>query len=289
MTPHSLAVARESIVCAVYLKTTADRKRKEALFSSKPNKTMIDFLPSTNPKDRENDYHIDRNGKQDTDNERPSSTEKQKQTSRVFKKKTQNRTRNQATKMTKILMTSNKNLNRIDTFYYENPKNKAIYPETATGSSQDKENSADDENESEERRPPRSPLNFIRRPRRDKSYYLSNTVQIQCDMSDTDPESEPGETATETEESEEEIVPTPTPTPEPPKEKPDPNVIHLNEDDALIRLIFKNKESPKKKSMTLFEKQRLVLKSLYDIRRSRLNNLDVRILLEYLLETLFLF
>ena len=96
-------------------------------------------------------------------------------------------------------------------------------------------------------------------------------------MSDTDPESEPGETETETEEE----IPTPIPTPQPPtpipvvKEWVDPNIIHLNEDDAIIRLVFQREVEPRKKNRTLFEKQRLVLKSLYGIRRARLNNMDI--------------
>jgi len=156
---------------------------------------------------------------------------------------------------------------RIDTFYYENPKNKSIYPE-AIKSEDEEENS---EQLNEKSKLAKSPLVFIKHGRRDKSYFLSNTVQIQCDMSDTDPESEPGETETETEEEE----PTPTPTPIPPtpvpepKEWIDPNIIHLNEDDAIIRLVFQQKEEAKKKNRTLFEKQRLVLKSLYDIRIKR--------------------
>ncbi len=276
MTPHALAVARESIVCAVYLKTTADRMKKESMFASKPSKTLIEFTPANKQQHVSKPVVGDSDlSRQDTDadNESSNETRIKQATSRKLRRTFNSkpvRTRNQSTK---ILMTSNKNLNRIDTFYYENPKNKSIYPE-AIKSEDEEENS---EQLNEKSKLAKSPLVFIKHGRRDKSYFLSNTVQIQCDMSDTDPESEPGETETETEEEE----PTPTPTPIPPtpvpepKEWIDPNIIHLNEDDAIIRLVFQQKEEAKKKNRTLFEKQRLVLKSLYDIRRSRLNNMDI--------------
>jgi len=133
----------------------------------------------------------------DADNESSNETRIKQATSRKLRRTFNSkpvRTRNQSTK---ILMTSNKNLNRIDTFYYENPKNKSIYPE-AIKSEDEEENS---EQLNEKSKLAKSPLVFIKHGRRDKSYFLSNTVQIQCDMSDTDPESEPGETETETEDN----------------------------------------------------------------------------------------
>ncbi len=249
---------------------------------AKPLKTLIEFS-STNKQQQLLSKSVIRDSdtsKLDTDADNESSNESRIKltTSRKLKKTLTSkpvRTKNQSTK---IFMTSNKNLNRIDTFYYENLKNKLIYPEVIK--SEDEQDDAEQSNEKS--KPPRSPLVFIKHGRRDKSYFLSNTVQIQCDMSDTDPESEPGETETETETEEEE--PTPIPTPKPPTPEPkvvkewvDPNIIHLTEDDAIIRLVFQKEGEPRKKNRTLYEKQRLVLKSLYDIRRARLNNMDILI------------
>ena len=144
MTPHALAVARESIVCAVYLKTTADRMKKESMFASKPSKTLIEFTPAnnnnnSNNKQQENPAINNKPvvktesdlSKQETDagNESSSVTRTKQATSRKLRRTFNSkpvRTRNQSTR---ILMTSNKNLNRIETFYYENQKNKSIYPE----------------------------------------------------------------------------------------------------------------------------------------------------------------
>ena len=179
-----------------------------------------------------------------------------------------------------MLMTSNRNLNRIDTFYYEKRRPNR-HSHSQMNSDDDEELHANENNDP--RKAARTPLIYKRRGRRDKTYFLANTVQIQCDMDDTDPETEPGETETESEPEyyEPSPVPTPTPTPTPspepsPKPKRDPNIIHLTENDAIIKIIFQTRgPGSKSKALTLFEKQRLLLKSLYDIRRSRINNCNV--------------
>lgn len=277
-----MAVAKNSVVCATYLKTTSDRIKKEALFNKKKSKTLTDFKSRRSTEklgDMKDDSRIETNLLGEI-----ISPEDKLKTSRIKKLENNSRAKTQS-KGTKILMTSNRNLNRIDTFYYENPKNKSktLYSESVN----DKEES-DDGEEIKKSIVYHSPLIFIKRGRRDKSYFLSNTVQIQCDMSDMEPESEPGETGTESDyESSTDyyelekarqklIAEAEAAALEANKEKPNPSIIYLTENDALIRLIFQKKLDAKKSSqLTLFEKQRLLLKSLYDIRRSRLNNMDV--------------
>lgn len=278
-----MAAAKNSVVCATYLKTTADRIKKEALFNKKKSKTLTDFKSRRSSEklgDMRDDSRIENNLPGE-----PISPEEKLKTSRIKKLENNSRAKTQS-KGTKILMTSNRNLNRIDTFYYENPKNKSrtLYSESM--------NDKDESDEGEEIKKTivyQSPLIFIKRGRRDKSYFLSNTVQIQCDMSDNEPESEPGETESDTEyessndyyemeKARKKLIAEAEAAAllEANKEKRNPNIIYLTENDALIRLIFQKRTDAKKNSqMTLFEKQRLLLKSLYDIRRSRLNNMDV--------------
>lgn len=215
---------------------------------------------------------VEQNNEEAKENKTSRSQKKLKQTARA---------RTQA-KMTKMLMTSNRNLNRIDTFYYEKPKARKHLESEGQLNSEDEANEDSFIKASRDSRKEaaNTPLIFKKRSRRDKTYFLANTVQIQCDMDDTNSESEPGETETETEEEEYYEIPPKSPSvisEEEPKPKRDPNVIHLTENDAIIKIIFQKRDSSRKsKQITLFEKQRLLLKSLYDIRRSRINNGNVR-------------
>lgn len=212
--------------------------------------------------------------------EQSNEEAKENKTSRSQKLKQTARARTQA-KMTKMLMTSKRNLNRIDTFYYEKPKAKKNLNSEGQFNSEDEANEGSfiEASQDSRKEAARTPLVFKKRSRRDKTYFLANTVQIQCDMDDTNSESEPGETETETEEEEYYEIPPKSPSvisEEEPKPKRDPNVIHLTENDAIIKIIFQKRDSSRKsKQITLFEKQRLLLKSLYDIRRSRINNCNV--------------
>ena len=301
MTPSNLASLKNSKICSGYLRYAAERAKNPRPLRKANSDACENVEPPQSPLSASADL-INENQKQESaDTDSYASVDKNmlKKKKKLPRRSTKQDGQDPAglAKMSKTF-TSQKNLNRIETFYYE--KNR-LKKSNSFGQQQElvenpkSQGNSDDDYDERKLRQSNQSLVFKKRPKQDNSYFLSNTVQIQCDMSCTDLDVDVEEAAADEVDSEEaeeyyyefnedyyELkqppkqptpkLPTPRPTPKPKKRA---NVIVITDEDSIVKLIFKKDDSTKKTNMTSYEKQRFILKSLYDMRRARLNNKDV--------------